>query len=215
MSTSTENNNFSTTLFGKTRRAVLSLLYNHAESAFYLRQIARATGTSLGAVQRELKQLTDAGIIRRTIHGRQVYYQANTDSPVFRELKIIVASTAQIAPQLENSVKTTSPVSTRFAVSHRRLANFCRKHHIKRLALFGSVLRPDFRPDSDIDVLVEFEPSHVPGFSIVAMENELSRLINHKVDLRTPRDLSRYFREQVVREAKVEYVAPPKGKRSC
>jgi len=67
------------------------------------------------------------------------------------------------------------------------------------------VLRKDFRPDSDIDVLVEFEPDHVPGFGIVAVENELSSLVRHKVDLRTPNDLNRRFRDRVVREAEVCY----------
>ncbi|MBE9477957.1 MAG: nucleotidyltransferase family protein [Chloroflexi bacterium] len=93
-------------------------------------------------------------------------------------------------------------------VPQEKLAEFCRRHYIRRLALFGSVLRPDFRPDSDIDVLVEFEVGHVPGFAIVAIEGELSRLVGRKVDLRTPGDLSRYFRDRVVREAEVQYAVP-------
>ncbi|MDO8635980.1 MAG: nucleotidyltransferase family protein [Dehalococcoidia bacterium] len=89
----------------------------------------------------------------------------------------------------------------------RQLTAFCRKHYIKKLSLFGSVLREDFRPDSDVDVLVEFEEGHVPGFGIVGIENELGRLVGRKVDLRTPNGLSRYFREEVIREAKVCYGA--------
>jgi uncharacterized protein len=93
------------------------------------------------------------------------------------------------------------------AVDKQTIAAFCHKHHIQRLALFGSVLRPDFRPDSDIDVLVEFEPGNVPGlFGIARMERELSKLLHgRKVDLRTPEDLSRYFRQQVLGEAEVYY----------
>jgi uncharacterized protein len=98
-------------------------------------------------------------------------------------------------------------VNRRFKVPKQRLAAFCRRHHITKLALFGSVLRPDFRPDSDVDVLVEFEPGHVPGFAISDIESELSRLVGRKVDLRTLNDLSRYFRDSVVREARVEYAA--------
>lgn len=98
-----------------------------------------------------------------------------------------------------------SPLSSRIKASPEKLAKFCRKHHITKLAFFGSVLREDFRPDSDIDVLVEFEPGHVPGFGIVTMEDELSKMVGRKVDLRTPQDISRYFRDQVVREARVEY----------
>ena len=98
-------------------------------------------------------------------------------------------------------------LAERFNVTQERLEEFCRRHHIAKLSLFGSVLRDDFRPDSDIDVLVEFEPGHVPGFGIIAMQDELSQLTGRKVDLRTPGDISRYFREKVVREARVEYAA--------
>ena len=84
---------------------------------------------------------------------------------------------------------------------------FCLKYHIRRLALFGSVLREDFRSDSDIDVLVEFEPEHVPGlFGIARMERELSEIFDgRKVDLRTPEDLSRYFRRKVLDQAEIQY----------
>jgi predicted nucleotidyltransferase len=87
------------------------------------------------------------------------------------------------------------------------MTTFCRRHHIRRLALFGSVLRDDFTDQSDIDVLVEFEPGHAPGFFRLAeMESELSELFGgRKVDLRTPQDLSRYFREEVLAQAEVQY----------
>lgn len=95
----------------------------------------------------------------------------------------------------------------RITVGRRCLAEFCRKHHIRRLALFGSVLRGDFAPGSDIGVLVEFEPNHIPGlFGIARLERELSALFGgRKVDLRTPQDLSRYFREDALRGAEVQY----------
>jgi predicted nucleotidyltransferase len=87
-----------------------------------------------------------------------------------------------------------------------RLAQFCRRRHIRRLALFGSVLRADFRPESDVDVLVEFEPGHTPGFfALSAMQDELSGLFGRAVDLRTPQDLSRYFRDMVLAEAEEQY----------
>ncbi len=87
------------------------------------------------------------------------------------------------------------------------LARFCEQHHIRRLALFGSVLKGTDRPNSDVDLLVEFEPDGVPGlFGIAAMEQELSDLLGgRKVDLRTAQDLSRYFRDEVVRTAQVQY----------
>lgn len=92
-------------------------------------------------------------------------------------------------------------------LDQQRLAAFCRRNHIRRLALFGSVLREDFSPDSDVDVLVEFDPHHVPGLlGIARMERELSAILGgRKVDLRTAEDLSRYFRQDVLEEARVVY----------
>jgi predicted nucleotidyltransferase len=88
------------------------------------------------------------------------------------------------------------------------LAEFCRRHGIRRLSLYGSVLRDDFKPESDIDVLVEFEPQAIPGLiGISGMELELTTLLGQKVDLRTPQDLSRYFREEVVDSAETIYEA--------
>ena len=89
------------------------------------------------------------------------------------------------------------------------LAKFCRERGIRRLAVFGSALRADFGPDSDIDLLVEFEPDRIPTlFDIAGMEQELSALLGgRKVDLRTPEDLSRYFRDRVLAEAEVQYAA--------
>jgi len=95
----------------------------------------------------------------------------------------------------------------RVAVEPAEIALFCQRNHIRKLALFGSVLGEDFRPDSDIDVLVEFEVAHVPGLLRIArMERELSELLGgRRVDLRTPEDLSRYFRDDVVASAEVLY----------
>lgn len=94
------------------------------------------------------------------------------------------------------------------AIDKERIAEFCERHHIRRLAIFGSALRDDFGPESDVDVLVDFIPSHVPGFfRLFDMEEELSRLLGgRKVDMRTPEDLSRYFRDRVVASAEVQYV---------
>ena len=92
-------------------------------------------------------------------------------------------------------------------VSKEELAPICRRHRIRKLSLFGSRLKGTARPDSDVDLLVEFEPNAVPGLlGIAAMELELSALlVGHKVDLRTAQDLSRYFRDEVVRTAEVQY----------
>jgi len=91
--------------------------------------------------------------------------------------------------------------------NEERIIEFCNDNHIKEISLFGSALRPDFTPDSDIDILVKFEGSHIPGyFDLIRMEEELSSILGQReVDLRTPEDLSRYFRDSVVDDAEVIY----------
>ncbi len=97
----------------------------------------------------------------------------------------------------------------RIQVPTEKIEAFCRRHHIRTLAFFGSVLRDDFHPHSDIDVLVEFEPDHVPGLiRLSGMELELGELLgDRKVDLNTPKTLSPYFRDDVLQEARFQYVA--------
>ena len=89
-----------------------------------------------------------------------------------------------------------------------KITEFCRRNKIRRLALFGSALREDFGPESDVDVLVEFEPGTRVGLRFFDMERELSEIIGRKVDLNTPGFLSRYFRDEVLEEAHNQYVAP-------
>jgi predicted nucleotidyltransferase len=92
---------------------------------------------------------------------------------------------------------------------NQQIAKFCRRHKIRKLAVFGSALRDDFRPDSDLDLLVEFEPGHTPGLiRLAGMEIELSALLGgRKVDINTPLCLSRFFRDEVLAEAEPVYVA--------
>jgi len=86
------------------------------------------------------------------------------------------------------------------------IATFCRTNHIARLSVFGSALTEDFGPDSDVDFLVEFEPGHVPGYiGLAGMERELSVIIGRKADMRTPAELSKYFRDDVIAAAVVQY----------
>jgi len=93
-------------------------------------------------------------------------------------------------------------------IPKEKIAEFCHRHRIRKLSLFGSVLRDDFGPESDVDMLVEFEEGHVPGLiKLSGMEIELSGIIGRKADLRTPEDLSRYFRDEVVESAVVQYAA--------
>jgi uncharacterized protein len=99
-------------------------------------------------------------------------------------------------------------MSPTLSIDRDALAAFCRRHHITRLALFGSALRDDFGPESDVDVLVEFEPGHVPGLKFVSMECELSGLFSgRRVDLVTPKFLNARIRDHVLNSAEALYVA--------
>ena len=93
----------------------------------------------------------------------------------------------------------------RIKVDRARIAAFCRRHHIRRLSFLGSVLRQDFGPESDVDVLVEFEPAHVPGLAFFEMERELSQILGRKVDLNTINFVSPQLSQQVQAEAEVQY----------
>jgi predicted nucleotidyltransferase len=96
----------------------------------------------------------------------------------------------------------------RIDVDREQIAEFCLRNHVRKLAFFGSVLRDDFGPDSDVDVLVEFEPGHPVGLLRMAeLEIELSRIIGRQADLRTLGDLSRYFRDEVAATAEVQYAS--------
>jgi len=86
-----------------------------------------------------------------------------------------------------------------------KIEEFCRRNHIRKLALFGSALRNDFRADSDLDVLVEFDPKHIPGLAFFGMAQELSRIFGRQVDLNTPQFIHSDFRKQVQAEARVLY----------
>jgi uncharacterized protein len=91
-------------------------------------------------------------------------------------------------------------------VAPEKLAAFCRRHHIRELSFFGSFLRDDFRPDSDVDVLVEFEPDHTPGFAIIRIEEELSAILGgHKVDMVNPKYLNHRLKDRILASAEVQY----------
>jgi predicted nucleotidyltransferase len=160
MSTISEDDHLSSVLFGKTRRAILSLLHGHTDEAFYLRQIAKATRAGLGAVQRELNQLTGAGIISRTVKGRQVYYQANEKCPIFNELKSIVRKTFGLADVLRQSLTPKAD-------------------EVRLAFIFGSVARSADDRRSDIDVIVVGKISFGDVVSLLSPAEEiLGREVN-------------------------------------
>jgi predicted nucleotidyltransferase len=137
MSTIVSHDTISETLFGQTRRAVLALLFGRSAEAFYLREIVRLTGAGMGAVQRELRQLVDAGLVDRRPHGKQVYFSANLRSPVFEELRSLLAKTAGLADVLRES-----------------LAPLAKQQKVRFAFIYGSVATGTQRAESDIDVMV-------------------------------------------------------------
>lgn len=93
-------------------------------------------------------------------------------------------------------------------INKEQIIEFCQRYHLTKLALFGSVLTERFGPNSDVDVLFEYDPDHIPTlFDVSAMERELSEIFGRKADMRTPRDLSQLFRDEVVRNALIQYAA--------
>jgi predicted nucleotidyltransferase len=122
-------------LFGDTKRSVLALLYGHADEAFYLRQITRAVGMGHGAVQRELKQLTESGVLTRSVHGNQVYFQANRQCPIFEELRRLMVKTAGAAEVLRDAL---APL----------------RDKIEAAFVYGSLARGEEVARSDVDVMV-------------------------------------------------------------
>jgi predicted nucleotidyltransferase len=150
-------------LFGKTRRAVLALLYCHPEESFYLREIVRISGCGLGAVQRELKLLEQAGILRRRVRGRSVWFQANRQCPVFEELKSLVLKTAGVADILRTAL---TPLAAKIQIA----------------LVYGSVARGEETAASDLDVLIIGEASFAEVVSALSpVQEALGREINPTV----------------------------------
>jgi uncharacterized protein len=205
MDTVTNNKNPQEVLFGKTRRAILALLLGSPDESFYLRQIERQIRTGLGAVQRELKQLTDSAILKRNVSGRQVYFQADRSSPLFNDLQNLILKTE--SPLDIKKQAELKKSRAQIIIPQGDLIEFAGRHQIRKLSLYGAILQENFPPEGEVDVLVEFEEGKTPGFGMVEVEDELSRIYGHKVGLRTPRELSRYFRDQVTKEAEVQYGA--------
>lgn len=216
-----------TLFFGAYRRQVLALLLLHPDESFHLRELARITNTQPGTLRRELTQLVEAGVLSREKLGNLVRYKANRESPIFDELSGIFrkittppdhsTSTAGMLRAAESAAQTYSSTARnksrgsralqRLHVSRRTLAALGCKHHLKRLSLFGSVMREDFGPDSDVDVLVEFRPDKpLSLFEVVDLRDELSKLFKgRKVDVVTPAALGNPYRRKAI-ESDLEQV---------
>jgi predicted nucleotidyltransferase len=189
MVTAHANLNLSSALFGRTRRAVLALLYGHPDEAYYLRQLVRSVGLGLGAVQREVKRLTNTGIFRCTVRGRQVYYQANPECPLFEELKSLAVKTAGVADVLRD---TLAPLASQIKVAF----------------IYGSIARLKQTSASDVDLMVIGDVSFSQVVSALgAAQKTLSREINPTVysprEFKSKLKLRHHFLSSVLKNEKV------------
>ena len=163
MSTTYAGSEPSAALFGQTRRAILALLYSHPDQPYYLRHLVRSAGVGLGAAQREVKRLSAAGIIRRTVSGNQVFYQANPDCPVFGELKGLMVKTTGVADVLRAAL---APLAAKIQVAF----------------IYGSVAKLAQRNGSDMDVMVVGGPTFGEIVSALGSAQEkLAREVNPTV----------------------------------
>jgi uncharacterized protein len=179
----------SAALFSKNRRAILGLLYAHPDRAFYLRQVVRMSGGGHGAIQRELKSLSQAGIIRRTLRDERVYFQANPECPVFKELKALIVKTAGVADVLKTALASLDD-------------------RIEIALLYGSVASAQQRANSDVDVLVV---GNVGFGEVVAAlaeaQSQLGREVNPTVyapaEFRSKLSAGHHFLKSVLKKEKV------------
>lgn len=209
-------------LLGNTRAAVLRTLLLQPDVALHVRELARVTNTSPGSLHRDLRTLTELGLLLREEVGRQVHYRANPACPAIEALSGLLRDAdvaTKSAPQTHSpDVRVLhSPVAT-YRVAPREklhiprgpLAALCRKHQIRKLSLFGSAARNSMTSASDVDLMVEFEPdSGVSLLDMPALQEELSALFGgRKVDVATPEILDNPFRRKtILSELKTLYSA--------
>ena len=206
-------------LFKDYRRRVLGLLLLHPDKAYHVREIARLTGTVAGTLHKELSRLADAGILLKQSVGNQVLYQANSDGLIFEELASILRKTSGEGDLLAASTrnkggpqmigKDNVVIGDTIVISRAALQELTQRYHIRRLVLFGSAARGELRPESDIDLLVEFEKSAAPSLGgMVEIQEALVKLFGgRKVDLATPSILNNPYRKRAIEKDMEELYA--------
>jgi len=188
-------------LFSKAQRRVLGLLFGHSERSFYANEIVRAARAGVGAVQRELEGLAAAGLVTVSRVGNQKHYRANRGSPIFEELRSIVAkvlpagrtaglTAGPAAPALQQprAQYAVSAKAARLRIPKKEIAALCRKYGVKKLSVFGSAARGEMNPESDVDLMLEFDPaSKTSLWDYPAMQDDFSALFDHrKVEFASP-----------------------------
>ncbi len=201
----TKESGLSDALFSKTQRRVLGLLFGNSDRSFYANEIVRAARAGVGAVQRELGSLAAAGLVTVSRLGNQKHYQANRGSPIFEELRSIVAKVVVGArpaavlkqPQAQYAVGARP---AKLHIPRKKIAALCRKYGVRKLSLFGSAARGELGPKSDVDLMVEFDPaSKTSLWDYPAMQDDFSALFDHrKVDIASPEILKNPYRRKTI-----------------
>ena len=194
----------SETLFSKTQRRVLGLLFGHPGRSYYANEIVRCAGSGVGAVHRELQALAGAGLVTVSRVGNRKHYRANRDSPIFEELHSIVSKV--LAPGGHTVAVLEQPRAQYGAGTHRlkipakKLSALCRRYGVRKLSLFGSAARGELTPGSDVDLMVEFKPeSRVSLWDFPKLQEEFSALFgNRRVELVPPEVMKNPFRRKTI-----------------
>ncbi|HEX9811996.1 MAG TPA: nucleotidyltransferase domain-containing protein [Burkholderiales bacterium] len=205
-------------LFTKTQRRVLGLLFGNPDRSYYANEIVRFAGAGIGAVQRELARLAAAGLVTATKRGNQKHYQAERQSGVFAELSGLVKKTvggeapALAAREAGAAYRGRSQSRGRRAleISYPKLRELCRRYHVKKLSLFGSAARGELKPESDVDLMIEFEPGRAPSlWGDAEITGDFSALFGgRRVDIVPPGVMRNpYRRKSIERDIKVLYEA--------
>jgi predicted nucleotidyltransferase len=198
-------------LFSRTQQAVLGLLFARPERRFALGEIVREARKGTGAIYRELARLKGAGLVAvLPVEGKKLY-QANRASPVFDEMVRLMAKLAGPGPApVLRSPAAAYAVDRLGEVPRAKLAALCRKYHVRRLGLFGSAARGELAPESDVDLLIEFEPGKAPSlWAEPGLREAFGALFGgRKVDLVPPQVLENpYRRKNILRDLRVLYEA--------
>lgn len=205
--------NVGTALFSGVQQRILGALFGHPEKSFYRNELMRLTSSGKGALQRELDRLERSGLVTVRAVGNQKHYQANRDAPIFEELRGIVMKTFGIADggraAALHEAQARYDVSRELGVPQGKLKALCRKYRIRKLSLFGSAARGALRPDSDVDLMVEFDPENTPSlWDFPEMQGEFSKVFGRRVDLVPPEVLDNPSRRRTIApDLKVLYAA--------
>jgi predicted nucleotidyltransferase len=200
-------------LFPAYRRRVLELLLQHPEQPLHGREIARRTGFPPGTLNRELALLARAGVLRREPRGNQHFYSVDTGCVIYQELASILRKTRNVrgrtaAPMLQEARGAYRSRTRDLDIPKRKLHELCRKYRIRKLSLFGSAARGEATADSDVDLMVEFEPDRAPSlWDFPEMQKDFSALFGgRRVDLVPPQVMDNpHRRASIARDLRVLY----------